>query len=509
MRVPLLAGTRVVVARLDDDVELLLPPRPAEGIANVEAAVRDALRFPLAGPSLEQIVPAGGRVTILLDAWALPLPPPEPDPRQAALTAAIDELERIGVRTSRVTILVASGLARRAGRADLETRVTPTLARRFGGTATAHDVESPELIEVGEDDGERLAVARQLVEADAVVIVTSAETVLDGGPAALLAASSAEAIRGVAATPSLLELGGAAWQRAVAIERALARRVPIVGVSLALAHPRWGGLLNGFPYRRGRIARVARNPLIPAFDLLPGPLRRRTLVGHRPEADVQAVFAGPPSVAHAEALLRAVELRSRTIEHPVDALVIGAPPLTHVPPLERQNPLGAAYLALGLALRLHRGDPALAEGGILIFPHRMHRRFAHPTQTPYRAFFAALRSAGSREPEHLAAAERTAASDSAALAAYRGGRTCHPLLPFADWAACSPARRRLGTILVAGCRDATAARLLGFVPVKNLATALSWVRQAGGGEARIGCVPTPPYFPLSAGPSPAPASPEP
>jgi hypothetical protein len=408
----------------------------------------------------------------------------------------IDELERIGVRTPRVTILVASGLARRPTRSDLEARVTPTLARRFGGAAVAHDAESPELVEVGEEGGVALAVARELVEADAVVVVTSAETVSDGGPAALVAAASAETIRAVAATPSLLELGGVAWQRGLALERALAQRVPVIGVSLALAHPRWVGLLRGFPYRRGRVARVARNPLIPAFNLLPGPLRRRALVGRRPEADVQAVFAGPPSVAHAEALLRGVELRSRRIDHPLDALVIGAPPLTHAPPLERQNPLSAAYLELGVALRLHRGEPPLAQDGILIFPHRLHRRFAHPTQTPYRAFFSALRSAESREPEHLAAAEGAAAADPVAVAAYREGRSCHPLLPFAEWAACVPARRRLGTILVAGCRDATAARLLGFVPVKNLPTALSWVREAGGPDVRLACMPTPPFFPL-------------
>ena len=80
------------------------------------------------------------------------------------------------------------------------------------------------------------------------------------------------------------------------------------------------------------------------------------------------------------------------------------------------------------------------------------------TQQPYRALFQALRSGGGREPGELAEAEREAAADSRALGTYRAGRSCHPLLPFAEWSACQPAIGRLGAVLIAGCRDATTAR---------------------------------------------------
>ena len=65
-RVPLLYGSRLVVADAGEDaVAIAPPPPPEEAIADVGAAVRDALRFPLAGDSLETIVPRGGRATIL------------------------------------------------------------------------------------------------------------------------------------------------------------------------------------------------------------------------------------------------------------------------------------------------------------------------------------------------------------------------------------------------------------------------------------------------------------
>ena len=89
--------------------------------------------------------------------------------------------------------------------------------------------------------------------------------------------------------------------------------------------------------------------------------------------------------------------------------------------------------------------------------------------------------------------------DPRALAAYREGRTCHPLLPFADWASCQPALVRLGAVLVAGCRDSVAARQLGLVPIHGLNAALEMARGRVGGKARIGVLLAPPYFPIRSG----------
>jgi hypothetical protein len=111
--------------------------------------------------------------------------------------------------------------------------------------------------------------------------------------------------------------------------------------------------------------------------------------------------------------------------------------------------------------------------------------------------FDALRAA--RDPEELAAAETDAAVDARAIAAYRTGRTCHPLLPYADWAGCRPALSRLGRVLVAGCRDAIAARALGFVPSHGIGSALEMAHGVSGGRARVGILLAPPYAPLLVG----------
>ena len=92
-------------------------------------------------------------------------------------------------------------------------------------------------------------------------VISAAETVLHGGPATLLAAADAETQRRASAE-SLLETGGSeGWRLATLVERTLATRVPLFGVSLVLNHPQFTGLLHGYPYELEAADRIARSPL--------------------------------------------------------------------------------------------------------------------------------------------------------------------------------------------------------------------------------------------------------
>ena len=491
----MLAGSRLVVITADDDALVLRPPPPADAVADVGAAVRDALRFPLAGEPLEALVSRGTRATIVVEPPQLPLPGTERDPRQAAIAAAVAELERLGVPSGFQTLLVAGGLARRAGHEQLETLVSPEFARRFHGHVEVHDVERDDLVDLGSTGSVRLRVHPALVHTDLVVVVTAAETVLHGGPAAFVGAAGREALRAAGAYSLLETSASQGWRLGLELERALARRVPLIGASLVLNHPRLGGTLGGYPYEPQALERVVRSPFRHIFRMLPGGLRAYVLRSLPLERTVAAAFAGPPSVAHTEALLRGVELRGVTLDRELDAVCVGVPRTTPYLPRERPNPLLGAYLGLGLALRLWRDSFPIAEGGTAILLHRFHRHFSHPTQQPYRAFFAATRS-GRPDASALIEAERTAAADTRALQAYRSGRSCHPLLPFVDWDGCRPALGRLGHVLIAGCRDHAAARQLGFVPTHGIGAALTMMRGWSDRPPRVGFLLSPPYFPL-------------
>jgi lactate racemase-like protein len=499
MRVPLLAGSRLQVVEVPDDAIVLRARPPGEAVADAGAVVQEALRFPLEGPSLEELVPGGGRVTIVVEPPALPVPSSPRDPRGAALSATVQELERVGVPLERQTILVAGGLTRRAGQHELEAIVPPMLARRFSGAVEVHDAERPDLVELGTEGNVAIRVNPTLVQTDAVVVISAAESLLHGGAATLLAAAGPGPIR-AAGADSLLETGASqGWRLAMGVERRLAERVPLFGVTLTLNPPAVTGAFQGYPHDLRAIDRIATSPVRLVFRLAPRIVRSRLLASIPRELTATAALGGRPSVAHVESILRSLDARAATLDAPLDVAVIGVPPTTPHLPRERPNPVLAAYQALGIALRLWRDRFPVAEGGTVILVSPFDRNFPHPTQVPYRTFYNALRALGTRaayEPASWADAERAAAADPRALEAYRRGRTCHPLLPFADWSACLPVLERVGAVLVAGSRDAVAARQFGFVPTRNLGTALAMAQARAEGEPRVGYFISPPYFPL-------------
>lgn len=473
-----------------DDVVLRPPPPPAH-IVDVAAAVRDALAFPLSGQPLEQLSRPGSRTTVVVEPPALPVPGAQIDPRPIALATALDELSRVGIADEDITILVAGGLSRRVGRRELERLLPPPQARAFHGRVVVHDAADPDLVPLG---GRGVRISRSAVDADLVVVVSSAETVVHGGPGALLAACDARSIRAAATARSLVQAAGEpAWALALAVEEELATRVALLGVSLVLDHPRLLGRFHDYPHTLGALEHVSGSPFRRLYSLLPAGARRHILRDLARSLATTTVFAATPSVAHAEALVRTIELRGTRLSGPLDAIVVGVPWVGPHVPRERLNPITSAATVLGLALRQWRDAFPVRQGGTLVLVHSLTRSFARGADDPYRTLFDALRSG---RHEAILEAEESAAVDNRALDAYRAGHACHPLLPFADWAGCGPALSNLGRVIVAGSRDAVAARALGFVPSHSISSALEMAHGVAGGRARLGVLLAPPYSPL-------------
>ena len=492
-RVPLHSGSRLPVVALPDNALLLTAPPPLDPLANVGAAVTEALRYPLAGPPLESLAQRAGTATIVVQPPALPLPSPDDDPRRDALAAVLDALEQSGVPNERQTLLVAGGLARRAGRRELEQLLRPDRARGFRGDIAVHDCED-EALRPLEVDGRVHRIHPALVETDLIVTIGAGETVLHGGATALLDACAAGTCR-LAEAVSLLEPSVATgWRLAADLEAALARSTPLIGVSLVLDRPHATGLYRGYPWSEEARRSLARSPFRRLLNVSPAVLRRRALAGIGRELCVVTALAGPPSVAHAEALVRGAPIRGAVVPRQLDTIVVPLPWEGLHLPREPLNPITAAALGLGHVLRLWRELPPLAPGGTVILLHPFSRVMGHGPQAPYRTLFAALRDGTGRR---LRSVEAAAARDRRALAAYRNGKAPHPRLPFADWESCRDVLVRAERVIVAGCRDAGAARALGLVPSHNAATALEMAQGLAGGSGLTGVVLGPPYPVLS------------
>src|SRR6185437_12029758 len=97
------------------------------------------------------------------------------------------------------------------------------------------------------------------------------------------------------------------WELGVAIERLLAERVPVFGISLALNLPR---VFGGYPYEEQILERVARSKLRRGLSIMPAWMRESVIERVVPrELTAATLFGGPPSAAHTEALLRAIEFK--------------------------------------------------------------------------------------------------------------------------------------------------------------------------------------------------------
>lgn len=490
MRVPLHSGSRLPLVTLPDDAVLLGAPPPLDAIADVRAAVTEAFRYPLAGRPLETLAPRGGRATVVVQPPAVPLPTARNDARRDALAAVLAELSRAGVARERVTLLVAGGLARRLGRRELEALLRPDQAREFRGAIVVHDCEADDLRSI--DAGtHRTRVHPALLETDLVVTVGASESVLQGGATALVDATVPGTMR-AARTVSLLEAkNAAALGIGAALEEELGRAVPVIGLSLVLDRPRTAGLYRGYPWRPEAIEAVGRSPFRRLLNASPAVLRRRALSGAPRDLEIVAALAGPPSVAHAEALVRGTAVRSVVVAQPFDTIVVPLPWEGLHLPREPLNPITAAALGLGHALRLWRNRAPLAQGGTVVLLHPFSRVMGHGPQAPYLALFGALRDGAATTG--LGRVEAQAARDRRAVAAYRSGGAPHPRLPFADWETCGAMLERAGRVIVAGCRDAGAARALGLVPSHNTATALAMAEGLAGPRGRTGVLLGPPY----------------
>jgi hypothetical protein len=290
--------------------------------------------------------------------------------------------------------------------------------------------------------------------------------------------------------PSLSPTGVLAGQ----VEAALSQRMAVTGVSIVLDHPRLLGRYRGYPSSAKGIANATHSLSRRALNLLPGRAREELLQAMARDLRPVAVLAGPPAVAHAEALLRGVALRGVTVEGDFDTIIVPLPWKSPHEPREPLNPITAAATGLGHAARLWRDAWPLREGGTIVLLHDLRRTFGHGPQAPYRNLFHVLREGAT--DEDLAAARTAAAEDPKALSAYRQGNAPHPLLPYVDWATCAPALGRAGRVLVAGCRDAGAARALDLVPTHSIPAALEMARGVAGGSHRLAVLMAPPYAPL-------------
>ncbi len=161
------------------DRTFVVPPggtsKKTPPIADLAAAVDEALKEPLGLPPLSELAKPNARVTICFDDATVPCFSPF---RGFAIKAVLGELQRAGVDTDTVKLICANSLHRQFRREELAVIIGQDLVDAFGDRLFCHDAEDPEqLVYLGKTDehGYDVEVSRHVVESDLTVYISAAQ----------------------------------------------------------------------------------------------------------------------------------------------------------------------------------------------------------------------------------------------------------------------------------------------------------------------------------------------
>lgn len=144
-----------------DDTLVADPPDPP-ALADQEGAVTAALRSPLAGPPLADLVGPRHQVAVVFPDLTRPMP------NRTVLPPLLAELERLGAGPERVTLLCATGTHRQATPAEMAELVGPDIIARY--RIVDHRADDGRHVMVGRVDGVAVSLDRHYVSADVRIL---------------------------------------------------------------------------------------------------------------------------------------------------------------------------------------------------------------------------------------------------------------------------------------------------------------------------------------------------
>ena len=276
-------GRHGLTAIVPDDA-VVVSPTDMPALPDQSGAVRGALRSPVAGPALAEIVTGASATRNGSPKVAVVFPDiTRPMPNRTVLPPLLAELAALGLDADHVELLCATGTHRVATPEEMEELVGPEVAR--GYPIHQHRAESLDHVEVGTVDGTPVGLDRRYVEADIRILTGFVEphffAGFSGGPKG--------ACPGLAALDTVLEAHSPAR---IADERAT-----------------WL-VTDGNPVHDFVRAAVALAPPALSLDV--------AINGRR---ELTAVFAGSLPEAHAAACAFVEETAVRRVEDRFDVVL--------------------------------------------------------------------------------------------------------------------------------------------------------------------------------------------
>lgn len=499
-RTLLFSGFDLRAPELPANARILLPPIPLPGLEPFSEACARALEEPLAGAPLSSHLKPNVRVAVVVDDPSLPVPPMSRDCRREMLAAVLEVLSNHGVRSNRVTVLVANGLSRQWRNTEL--------TELFGLQSTAaypmqsHDAEAgTNLVRLGEEPEGPVEFNRALVDADVVVHVNVVSMPLLAGTFGIVSGTTGYRTARFLSAPQILVkddspyLPGSLFHSVhERVGAYLKKRVPIVQLSAVLNNELWPPALTALLQSEDGLSRPLQ-----MWNALPTAVRHRAARMLKANYRPIAVMSGSPD----EVTPRALEVFYQ--QHEVDAdgdaqvMIFGLPDIGPASIGASTNPILSTNLALGYVSNLFSNKPLLRKGGVIIFANPLAPVFDRRAHLPHEEFYEKVLRI---ERDPLVIHERFEpyfAGRPEFVANYQRRFAFHGAHPLYSWYMTHPARRHAGKVIVAH-GDPRACARLGFAHAVDVEDAIDKAREfLEEAEPSVAVMELPPPFWIRAG----------
>jgi hypothetical protein len=501
----LFSGEDILLEEVPAGTRVIFPNPPIEPLANVRAAIRQAINRPEQSEPLHAKLRPGMKVLIAIDDISLPLPPMRtPDVRQLILEIVLQLCADSGVDD--VHLLVANALHR---------RMTPDEMKRMVGQKifdayypdrySNHDAEEPGgIVELGQTDvGERVRISRRATEADLVIYLNVNFVPMDGGHKSvgtgltdylgLKAHHTPHAIRG---SHSYMEPRHSALHGSVnRIGAMIDEHVDVFHIETALNNRMFDGPTSFLGKREEDFNELDRTALAAmrwTLQRAPRELKRKIFHSVPAAYGVIAVAAGKTEPTH-EKILEACRRQSFVkVKGQADILIAGIPFISPYNVNSILNPLLVQVMANGYFFNMNRGIPLVKKGGTLIVTHPCSDEF-DPVQHPsYIEFFHRLLPETRDAMQLHRKYEEEFARNPSYVHLYRKGNAYHGAHPFYMWYWGENGRHHLGQIIAVGTDNTHVPALLGWERADTLAEAIDMARGRQGRTANISLMHHPP-----------------
>lgn len=487
-------GTRVVY-----------PPESLPGIADVDAAIAEALCNPQECEPLPDLLRSGMRLTIAVDDISIPLPPMQtPDIRQRILEQVLEMAARAGVDD--VHIVIATAVHRRMTGAEVKRMVGDRVFRSFWPNELYnHDAEDPaQLCHIGlTDKGEDVEINRRAAESDLLVYVNVNLVAMDGGhksvPVGLASYQSLRPHHNVHTmmhSRSYMDPPASALHGSAArMGRLLAEHLKIFQIETTVNNDCFPAPYNFFNKREWEWSVRDQATMLgvrQGLSLAPVKLRRKIFHSLAAPYGVTGVNAGATEPVHERTLATVHRQQLVEVRGQSDVLAVGVPYVGPYNVNSVMNPILAMCLGMGYFFNLYRGMPLVRPGGAMILYHPLAAEFSQLHHPSYVDFFDEV-LAETTDPATIEAKfEKAYATDPWYVHLYRTSHAYHGVHPFYMWYWGAHAMDHLGDVVWVGANRRVAARM-GFKSASTLADALAMVSSTVGNSPSITYLHTPPF----------------